>query len=191
MTVQTEIIEPVARRWSLKAAAVSLEAADLTVINDAAQPVILGLINDAAASLYPMSLSSEVTNGGSYVLTSAGSTLLLPARPGLGSRFAVSLAGGSGTINANGNRIEGALTIPARDGDWFYREDTRNWLEIAPQALGAAPLLPRVLHGHLINILAFEIHGLYGPAVLSAGGGEVAAGSRVAIMAHYGKRPGA
>jgi hypothetical protein len=91
-------------------------------------------------------------------------TVYLESTPSDGARMALADIGSTGnlTLDANGRKIEGALTLtidPAATGplEWFYRTDKGEWVRIISFALTDESPLPKEFDDFLILALSIRL----------------------------------
>jgi len=98
-------------------------------------------------------------------------SLFLHPDPDNGSRFAAidvagNLATNNVTVSGNGRLIEGATSITLSTDDfnaeWFYREDTANWVRYATLALVDTFPFPEEFDEYFIVLLAMTLNPSYG-----------------------------
>ena len=91
--------------------------------------------------------------------------------PDDGSRFAVSDVGGNlssfnVTVHGNGRNIDGAsqivLNTDGESGEWFYREDTGNWVKYTSLTISDQFVFPEEFDDFFITMLAIRLNPSYG-----------------------------
>jgi hypothetical protein len=191
MTVQTEIIEPALRLLNIRATTQTFDASELNTALAGLNGLQRGMFGTIIGGpLVPILVPSSTTanNGGNYIITGSGVTLTL-APGGVGSRFAVTINGGSGNINGGGSLIEGQNSIPVITRTWFYRDDQASWLPEQDVPLNGSTLFPTEMNEHLINMLAARIAPAFGEAqVLGPTTKELAVAGFAAFRRRYGRR---
>lgn len=130
---------------------------------------------EAGEELRPVSLSS--IDGGDvspnthlFLNVSAPGTLKLPANPDDGCRFAItdvgqSLATYPLTLDGNGRRIEGSLTLEVNttyDREFFYRADCGSWEEVELLSFADELPFPGKFDDYFIIALAIRLNPRYG-----------------------------
>lgn len=101
-------------------------------------------------------------------------TVYLHPQPDDGARFGVldiaenfSITGL--TIQANGRRIEGQLSLilntDGENREWFYREDLGEWVRVTPLTLVDTFPFPEEFDFYFITLLAMTINPAYGVAM--------------------------
>lgn len=102
---------------------------------------------------------------------SAPVTLYLPPNPRDGARFGIIDSGGNlasynVTVDANGRRIETALSVVLNTNslqrDWFYRGDTGNWVKTTTFVDGDSSPLPEEFDDLLVTYLAVRLNPRHG-----------------------------
>lgn len=101
-------------------------------------------------------------------------TLFLPTKPNDGARMQAidqlgTLATYPVTLDANGQRIEGAPTLVLNTNDlnkiWFYRADLGNWVPVATLLIDDEMPFPPEFDDSFVTTLAMRINPRYGRAI--------------------------
>ena len=186
MTLASEIIARAYRETNIVPISGSPSTAEQTEALALLQPIILGVLGNAAGvELADLNVGGDYDqssyctpyapeNARLVLNLSAATTINLPPQPYDGQRIAIvdaaaNLATYNLTLDGNGRKIEGAATLAlstnGMDRQWLYRADTANWVKLSALATSDEMPFPAEFDTYFVTALALRINPRHGVAL--------------------------